>query len=96
MPENQEQNKILKRVKRLLFTKDAFIFLFFLDLAGAFWFVHSLDQQRQTVLRIPIDYMGIPEDVELVKELPSRIDVTIRDEGLMLLKYNKSNTVPLH
>lgn len=93
--ENQEQHKILKRVKRLLLTKDAFIFLFFLVLAGAFWFVQSLDQQRETMLRIPVDYMGIPEDVELVKGLPNRIDVTIRDEGLTLLKYNKSNTVPL-
>ena len=95
MSEIQKHNNFFKKIKRLLFTKDAFVFLFFLALSGAFWFVQSLDQQRETVLRIPVDYMGIPEDVELTNELPRRIDVTIRDEGLTLLKYNKSNTVPL-
>ncbi len=91
----KNKNDFFRKIKRLLFTKDSLIFLFFLALAGTFWFVHSLDQQRETTLRIPIDYMGIPEDVEVSSELPQRIDVTIRDEGLTLLKYNKRNTVPL-
>ncbi len=87
--------KILRKMRLLLFSKDALIFLFFLMLSAIFWFVHSLDQQRETSLRIPIDYMGIPEDVEIEGRLPRHIEVTVRDEGYTILKYNNRTTVPL-
>ena len=93
--EIKKRNHYFRKIKRLLISKDALIFLFFLALSGAFWFVQSLDKQRETTLRIPIDYMGIPEDVELENKLPNRIEIKVRDEGLTLMKYNSRNTVPL-
>lgn len=91
----KQTKDIFWKVERRIFSKDALIFLVFLVLAGIFWFVNSLDKQRETALRIPIDYMGIPEDIEIESKLPKQIVIKVRDEGLALMQYNKRNTVPL-
>ncbi|NLO70378.1 MAG: YbbR-like domain-containing protein [Porphyromonadaceae bacterium] len=83
------------KIEKRVFSKDALIFLVFLMLAGGFWFVQSLDKQRETSIRIPVDYMGIPEDIEIESKLPKHISIRIRDEGIALLQYNKRKTIPL-
>ena len=93
--EIKRKNDFFRKIKNLLISKDALVFLLFLVLSGTFWFVQSLDKQRETTLKIPVDYMGIPEDVELENKLPQRIEIKVRDEGLTLMKYNSRNTVPL-
>lgn len=93
--EIKRKNDFFRKIKNLLISKDALVFLLFLALSGTFWFVQSLDKQRETTLKIPVDYMGIPEDVELENKLPQRIEIKVRDEGLTLMKYNSRNTVPL-
>ncbi len=93
--ELRHSNDFFRKIKNLLISRDSLIFLLFLALSGAFWFVQSLDKQRETTLKIPVDYMGIPEDVELENKLPDRIEIKVRDEGLNLIKYNSRNIVPL-
>lgn len=83
------------KVKALLISKDALTFLVFLVLSGMFWFVHSLGRERESIIKIPVNYVGIPEDVKIVSELPKDITIVIRDEGLRLLEYNKKKTIPL-
>ncbi len=92
---SKRYSETTKKLKSLLFTWDTVIFLFFLALSTAFWFVHSLDKLRETTLRIPIEYMGIPDDVALEDELPDRINIEVRDLGATLLKYKRRNTVPI-
>lgn len=91
----KQTKDFLRKAEKRIFSKDALIFLAFLVLAGVFWFVQSLDKQRETALRIPVDYMGIPEDIEIESRLPKQIVIKVRDEGLALMQYNKHNTVPL-
>ena len=88
------KNSILK-VKALLISKNVLTFLVFLVLSGIFWFVHSLGRERESIINIPVNYIGIPEDVKIVSELPRNITIVIRDEGLRLLEYNKKKTIPL-
>ena len=88
------KNSILK-VKALLISKNVLTFLVFLVLSGMFWFVHSLGRERESIINIPVNYIGIPEDVKIVSELPRNITIVIRDEGLRLLEYNKKKTIPL-
>lgn len=97
MSEGSEIKKkdFFRKIRRVLLSRDALIFLLFLFLSATFWFVQSLDKQRETTLKISVDYMGIPEDVELENKLPAKIEITVRDEGLTLMKYNSRNTVPL-
>lgn len=91
----KKTKEFLGRVERRAFSRDALIFLVFLVLAGIFWFVNSLDKQRETALRIPVDYMGIPEDIDIESKLPRQIVIKVRDEGLALLQYSRRKTVPL-
>ncbi len=93
-PDRKRKRDLFWKIERRLFSKDALIFLFFLLLAGIFWFVQSLDKQRESSIRIPVDYMGIPEDIEIENKLPKQIVIKVRDEGMALLQYSR-NTVPL-
>lgn len=95
MSEKSVKNEFLGKVRKLFISKDALIFLFFLLLSGIFWFVQSLDKQREATLKIPVDYMGIPEDIEIENKLPKQIVIKISDEGMALMRYNRRQTIPL-
>ncbi|MBP1637840.1 MAG: hypothetical protein H6Q18_629 [Bacteroidetes bacterium] len=83
------------KVKARLISKDALTFLIFLVLSSAFWFVHSLGRERMSTINIPINYTGIPEDVQILNKLPEKITIVIRDEGLRLLEYSKNKAIPM-
>lgn len=91
----ESKNRLNGKIRSVIFSKDTPIFLFFLLLATIFWFIQSLDKQRTTTLEIPIQYFGIPEDIELEEELPAQLNVLIRDEGMSILNYRKKTIVPL-
>ena len=85
----------LAKLKALLFSKDALSFLLFLVLSASFWFVHTLDRERESTISLPVVYTGIPEDIQIINNLPEKIKITIRDEGVKLLKYNDNKITPL-
>lgn len=87
--------KTLSKLKTSLNIKDVLSFLLFLMISTAFWFVHTLDRDRQNVLNIPIEYTGIPEDIQISNKLPREIKVTIRDEGVKLLEYSNKKLTPM-
>lgn len=87
---------IFLKLKTILFSKDVLSFLIFLVLSTAFWFVHTLDRERQNTVKLKINYTGIPEDVEIKNKLPKEISVTIRDDGMKLLQYSNSSSIPLN
>lgn len=88
--------KTLSKLKTSLNIKDVLSFLLFLLLSSAFWFVHTLDRERQNVLSVPIEYTGMPEEIEVTNKLPSKIKVTIRDEGVKLLQYSRRKLDPMN
>lgn len=88
--------KALLKLKTFFISKDVLSFLVFLLISTAFWFVHTLDRERQDKLKLRVNYTGIPEDVEIKNKLPQEISVTIRDEGVKLIQYARRNAVPLN
>jgi hypothetical protein len=80
-----------EKMKALLLNKNALIFLFFAVVATIFWFVVVLDKMYETRVSIPITYINVPVDVQIVNELPSHLDVKIRDKGISLLVYRQKN-----
>lgn len=96
MFEKQDRRtKLFQKFKNRFSLKDGFVFLFFFIIAGVFWYVQALDQQRESTLRIPIDYMGIPENVKINNQLPKYLNVVVRDEGMTLVKYNQIKKNPI-
>lgn len=63
------------------------IFLFYILLATGFWFLQSLQDEYETTISFPIRYKDLPNNLIVVKPLPSQVDVKIKDKGTLLLNY---------
>ncbi|MGC3977872.1 MAG: hypothetical protein QM751_06325 [Paludibacteraceae bacterium] len=84
------------KLKTFFTSKDVLSFILFLLLSTAFWFVHTLDRERQNIIKLPVNYVGIPNDIEIKNKLPNQITVTIRDEGIKLLQYANRKLTPIN
>ncbi|PIF01880.1 MAG: hypothetical protein CR965_01170 [Paludibacter sp.] len=84
-----------ERIKKLLFSKETRIFLLFLFFSVLLWFTQALDRERVSTLNIPIRYIGLPEDVRLMGNVPQKVKVKVEDKGAILMHYAKQNLVPL-
>ncbi len=83
------------RVTTFLKSKDVVTFLVFLVLAFLLWLMHGTSSRSKLKCNIEIAYIGIPEEIEFINELPQSISVTVKDEGKFLWNYyiNGFNTV---
>ena len=52
--------------------------------------MYNIGTQREISSRIPISYVGIPENVQLEKKLPQKLKFIIKDEGKIIWSYPKS------
>jgi len=91
--------KILKyytqKLKSFFFSKDILSFLLFLALSAAFWFVHALGKERETIITVPIRYIGVPLNVAITNSPPEDINISIKDQGIRLFGYSRSHLTPL-
>lgn len=67
--------------------KKSLTFLFFLFLAIIFWIVQTYSNKMQMKLSLPIHYTNMTDSVVFERELPTEIDVYIKDYGSAYLKY---------
>lgn len=86
----------LQKLKSFLFTKDVLSFLLFLFLSSGLWFLNVLDKVRETTILLPVEFPQIPPEIEFIQKLPKSIEITIEDEGLNLLKYNREDLKNVH
>ena len=70
------------KVATFLKSRDVVTFLFFFLLAFFMWYMYSIGTQREISRKIPIKYVGIPEDIQLDKPLPEKL------AGEMHSEYN--------
>lgn len=89
------KNTLLK-LKTFFISKDVLSFMLFFIIASAFWFVHTLDRERENKITLKLNYTGIPEDIEIRDKLINEISVTIQDNGTKLLHYSRNNSIPLN
>lgn len=78
------------KVATFLKSRDVVTFLFFFLLAFFMWYMYSIGTQREISRKIPIKYVGIPEDVKLNQPLPEKLGFVIKDEGKTIWGYKKS------
>ncbi len=77
----------LKKIREYVFTKDFLIFLVFVLISTAFWFVNMSGQRRTVSVDFEVEYRNFPNNVRLVTPLPDEIQIDIRDLGLKVLPY---------
>lgn len=82
----RQRNKVATFLK----SRDVVTFLFFFLLAFFMWYMYSIGTQREISRKIPIKYVGIPEDIQLDKPLPEKLGFVIKDEGKIIWSYKKN------
>lgn len=65
----------------------AFVFLVCLALASFLWFLNALEKKYTDHISVPIKYINLPKDKELVGKLPMKFDLTVDAFGYTLLRH---------
>lgn len=76
-----------------LLNKEFFVFLFFLSVSTAFWFLSTLNETYEKEIRVPIMVTDVPQNIVITDDLPDSIRVTLRDKGFNLLRYVFNNNI---
>jgi len=87
-------NNIIEKVKTLLGGmpwKKILTFSFFVLLSAIFWFFQIYRENFNATYTIPLKYINIPDSIIFDTNLPSDIQVTVRDNGLSMFVYHFSN-----
>ncbi|NOY36623.1 MAG: hypothetical protein GXO83_03520 [Chlorobi bacterium] len=77
----------IRRIKKIRFDRNFFVFLFFLVLASIFWFFNQLSKDTQAVISYPVRYEITFPDQILVNKLPGKLKFSLKGDGYTLLKY---------
>lgn len=67
--------------------KNILIFLVFLCVSAIFWLVLTLNDEYQRDISIPLEITELPDSVTLLSTPPQYINVSVRDKGSNLAKY---------
>ncbi len=81
---------IVRQVKDFLLSaksREFFIFLFFVFVAGGFWLLQTLNDDYETEISIPVRLKGVPDDVVITSEPASELRIRVKDKGTVLLNY---------
>ncbi|MDR2825074.1 MAG: hypothetical protein LBB41_07755 [Prevotellaceae bacterium] len=85
----------LLKVKAFLLSKNALTFLVFLLISGTTWFLNALDKEQNAVFRLPVRYVGIPQNIIVTDSLPTVLTLYIRDNGRQIFSYSRRNRQPM-
>ena len=77
------------------FSRDFFVFLFFLVVSATFWLLQTLDETFESELRVPIQLVDVPEDIVITTPLPDELAITVRDRGATFLRYWRHRIEPI-
>lgn len=68
-------------------SREAFVFAFFVLLSSAFWLMQALNETNELDLEYDLVLTNVPEGTVVTSELPSPIQITVRDKGTSLIRY---------
>lgn len=76
-------------------TRELFTFLGFVLLSLVFWFMQGLNEEVESSFNIPVELQDLPEKTTLINDLPTHMEVRIRDKGPVMLGYAIEGLAPL-
>jgi hypothetical protein len=83
-------------VSNFLFSRanrEFLIFLFFLALSGVFWLLMTLNETYEQEVRIPVQYVNVPNKVVITSGETDTLRVTVSDKGIILAAYLYSEDI---
>jgi YbbR domain-containing protein len=51
------------------------------------WGLHALRKTYETVIHLPVEYVGLPKEFTQTGDLPNQLEVTVSDRGVTLFNY---------
>lgn len=72
--------------------KNALVFLVFLCVSAVFWLLLALNDEIQREFDIPIELTEVPDSVTLLSSPPQSINVSVKDKGSALIRYQWGGT----
>ena len=82
--------QIVEGTKTFLLSKlsrEALVFAFFVLLSAAFWLMQALNETNELELDYELELTHVPEGTVITSELPSPLQITVRDKGTSLIRY---------
>lgn len=76
-------------------TRELFTFLGFVLLSLVFWFMQGLNEEVESSFEIPVELENLPEKTTLINDLPTHVEVRIRDKGPVMLGYAIEGLAPM-
>jgi hypothetical protein len=76
-----------RKIRTFVFTKDFLIFLVFVFISAAFWFVNMSGKKRSLDIKVLVEYRNIPDNIQFLTTLPKEIKIEVKDFGLKILRY---------
>lgn len=79
-----------RKIKAFLFSranKEFLIFLLFFVISSVFWLLKTLDEEYEQEFNIPVKVLNMPENAVITTDIPSTVKVTLKDKGIVLLRY---------
>lgn len=68
-------------------SREALVFAFFVLLSAGFWLMQALNETNELELEYDLVLDNVPEGTVITSELPSPIEVVVRDKGTSLIRY---------
>ncbi|MBO5538511.1 MAG: YbbR-like domain-containing protein [Prevotella sp.] len=87
MFESKPTYRIIRKFLLSIVNKDFLVFLSFLALSSAFWLILTLNETYEQEVNVPVQMVGVPQNVVLTTELQDTVKVTLRDKGYSLMAY---------
>lgn len=85
---------IFRKIKELISSskgKDTFLFLSFLCVSYVFWLMLTLNNEIQEDFDIPFEITNVPDSVTMIDNIPTKINVSVREKGSSLIRYKWGN-----
>ena len=68
--------------------RSIFTFIIFLIISTIFWFMMALNETKQRDYRLQVEIVDIPMGTTFLTQPPQYIDVSVKDKGRALIKYD--------
>jgi hypothetical protein len=95
LKEKDHKNR-LRKFRQILSKRDAYVFLVFLFISTAFWFLNALRDDYVTDFFYPVRFVNVPENEIIVDGMHQKVNLKIKASGFTILRQRlNSSFVPV-
>ena len=78
---------------RLLMSRRALVFVFFLLLSTLLWMMISFNEEMEKEILVPVQIVNVPKNVVITSDVSDTLRLTLKDKGYTLARYYYGKSV---